>query len=267
MVREELVPGGLPVEELDDDINIDDEDDPYSQYFRSVRTETGLEIGLQVTWPSLPAIRLSTCLPSSELAPMFHGTQWAGTRVWRAAIVALEYLLEQHDFPAKTRLVELGCGLGVPGMVLALQKDFHVTLTDMGALVAQLQDNLTRNECFQSKNIAAEALDWSGHGVQHLCRDGTSFDIVLNCDCIYEPLYGTSWKQLLECQEEFLRIRPDTYMLTSVERRKADGADLYLQAMRASPHVQRVEKIEYSKCPVEIELYRAYGKSVKEPDR
>ena len=262
MPREELVPDGLPVEELDDDIALD-EDDPFSQYFRSVRTDTGLEIGLEVAWPSLDTnIRLSTCLPSSELAPMFHGTQWAGTRVWRAAIVALQYLLQQPEsaFPSPNpRLVELGCGLGVPGMVLALQRNFDVTLTDMGALVEQLQRNLDQNECFQSLPITAMALDWSKEGVKELCQDGKSYDIVLNCDCIYEPLYGTSWKQLIECQEEFLRVRSDAYMLTSIERRKADGADLYLEAMRASPYVSRIERIAYDQCPPEIELYRACG--------
>ena len=54
----------------------DDDDDEYPHLFQSVRSSTGLEIGVRVTWPGVKPIELSTCLPSEEIAPMFHGTQW-----------------------------------------------------------------------------------------------------------------------------------------------------------------------------------------------
>ena len=87
------------------------------------------------------------------------------------------------------------------------------------------------------------------------------FDVVLNCDCIYEPLYGTSWKMLLQCQEELLRLNPRAYVLTSVERRRLDGVDQYLQAARESPVVARVERLSAIpfEHPQEVELYRLHG--------
>jgi hypothetical protein len=36
------------------------------------------EIGIKVAWPHVPPFELSTCLSHEEMAPMFHGTQWAG---------------------------------------------------------------------------------------------------------------------------------------------------------------------------------------------
>lgn len=58
--------------------NLQDDEDDYPHLFQSIRSPTGLEIGVRVTWPGIDgdAIELSTCLPSEEIAPMFHGTQW-----------------------------------------------------------------------------------------------------------------------------------------------------------------------------------------------
>ena len=70
----------------------------------------------------------------------------------------------------------------------------------------------------------------------------TDFDIVLNCDCVYEPLYGDSWKLLVECIDELLKQNPKTIAITSVERRNADQIDEFLKALQESPHVSTVTK-------------------------
>jgi predicted nicotinamide N-methyase len=234
------------------------------------------EIGIKVTWPHVPPFELSTCLSQDEMAPMFHGTQWAGTRIWRAAVVAAEYLIQQQlQRPTTTTLLELGCGLGLPGILLGLLLEYHVVLTDKDSLVDQIQNNIDhlpplRNACHAS--IRADRLDWSVQGVHNLLlvrteydnndhhHDSSGFDIVLNCDCIYEPLYGESWRMLLECQQELLRLKPDTYMLTAVERRRLDGVDTYLQCLKDSPVVDRIEQVVVPfDHPAEVELYRIYG--------
>ena len=56
--------------------NDDDEEEEYAHLFQSIRSPTGLELGVRVTWPGTTPMELSTCLPSEEIAPMFHGTQW-----------------------------------------------------------------------------------------------------------------------------------------------------------------------------------------------
>jgi len=64
--------------EKDDDgeYDLEDDEEEYPHLFESIRSPTGLEVGLSVTWPGTERIELSTCLPSDEIAPMFHGTQW-----------------------------------------------------------------------------------------------------------------------------------------------------------------------------------------------
>lgn len=54
----------------------DDDEEEYPHLFQSIRSPTGLEIGVRVTWPNTEPLELTTCLPADEIAPMFHGTQW-----------------------------------------------------------------------------------------------------------------------------------------------------------------------------------------------
>ena len=89
--------------------------------------------------------------------------------------------------------------------------------------------------------------------------DSPKFDVVLNCDCVYEPLYGLSWKFLAETIDELMKLNPKTVMLTSLERRKADGVDKFLDALNKSSHISRVDRITFESEYPEVQLYRIYG--------
>jgi hypothetical protein len=290
--------------------NNDDENDEkyYNHLVESIKTKTGLDIGYKFCWPiekgsthrnSLQTttlvddteyitLELSTCLPQDCIAPMFSGTQWAGTCIWRAAVVALQYILyQQNQFPdrqypatalqldATTTVLELGCGLGVPGMILHALTGCSTVLTDKDELVTQLRQNIATNFKGTSSipndaanantvsRIEAHSLDWSMEGVQEfLNRTGIkSIDVILNCDCIYEPLYGESWRALLGVQNELLRLFPQAYVLTSCERRRADGIEQYLTAaVNLYEYISHVERLilPFQHVPV-IELYRLHG--------
>lgn len=200
--------------------------------------------------------------------------------------MALQYLLDDDNKkgPLNERLVveptsgsspsssrttsfsclELGCGLGVPGMILSrFHPDARIVLTDCESLLSQLQHNLTQNfpaeDSSVKNNLTAAALDWDEpEDLQRLLQACAldSFDVVLNCDCIYEPLYGESWKALLQVQVALLERQPDALVLTSLERRKFDGADRYLAALREHSSVDRVDLVHQDE-PVEI--YRIHG--------
>jgi Lysine methyltransferase len=270
----------------------DDEDEferLYNERFHSIRSGTGLEIGILVSWPGTfesaadingdgressgqehRGWELSTCLSSDCIAPLFHGTQWAGTRVWRAAVVALEYLLsDEAEFHIGSHhtLLELGCGLGVPGMVLHSLQKCTTILTDMGDLIPTVQENVRQafpdsiaddQDGIRQGTIAARELDWSVAGV-HRLRDETgvsNFDVVLNCDCIFEPLYGDSWRHLLQCQVALLELNPLAYVLTSVERRNYDGIEKYLHAASDAGLVPIPVYPQSFAYPPQVELYR-----------
>ncbi|KAL7471603.1 hypothetical protein ACHAXS_011909 [Conticribra weissflogii] len=271
--------------------------------FTSIRDPTTrLEERVSFTWPgvyedgkrdevegengtkkTLRKIVLSTLLEEDDLAPLFDGSRWAGTRLWGAAVRAIQYISTQPELMPtgacaseidqmnnNITMLELGCGLGVPGMIYHMLGG-SVVLTDQANILSQLEKNVMANfpetcvssagsvvenvgvvatnpDCNEKKNhiIRAMPLSWSRDDVCNLLRalglSETGFDIVLNCDCVYEPLYGKSWKLLLETIDELLRVNPKCKVVTSVERRQADGIDKFLAEMNRLKNVGGVEK-------------------------
>lgn len=192
----------------------------------------------------LRKIILSTLLEEDDIAPIFDGARWAGTRLWRAAIRSIQYLaghLPDTNVPPDIRLLrtipnnsiansnesvtnnnavsilELGCGLGVPGMIFHLL-GCNVVLTDQEDILSQLEKNVMNNfpnsslsssinsssdqstccdkvhDTTAATTIQALPLSWSREDVHTLLeqagRSNIGFDIVVNCDCVFEPLYG-----------------------------------------------------------------------------
>lgn len=230
--------------------------------FKSHRNNNGLEEAISICYP-LPSsavqpgtLRLSTLLEEDDLVPLFDGAGWAGTRVWAAAIWGLKYLIDNYSGKSMT-LCEVGCGLGVPGMVWH-QLGQDVVLTDQESIMTQLVENAKSNfvnsflnypdekETGNLGKLFVQPLTWSRLGFHKLLQSTgfhTGFDIVLNCDCVYEPLYGKSWELLVEVIDECLRVNPKCIVVTSVERRTGDGIELFIQRMMDSAHVGTVEKI------------------------
>lgn len=269
--------------ENDDDwsqSNDDEEQDEDERHFTSIWDDCGVETGIVVTWPGLPKpLHLSTVLEEDDLAPLFHGTQWAGTRVWRAAMIAIHYLYERYQTtpgeenylnPTSSSLLELGCGLGVPGMILhALLPQLQVILTDEDTLTAQLKKNIKTNfgandDDDDDKKIQATSLSWSPDCVSSILQqaDGGTFQVCLNCDCVYEPLYGEeSWKALADTLSELAKQNPSILLVTSVERRNADAVEKFVERLGQSPYVSEVTRVlRDDKDPHHpIEIYVATG--------
>ena len=254
----------------------------------------------------LPALTLSTVLEEEMLAPLFDGTQWAGTRVWKAAVLGLEWLLRQQRGDRAEgfgSLLELGCGLGVPGMVWkqALRADAarrrsrpdggtgipassspRVVLTDRASLIPQLRANVAAN-FGDDASIEAAALDWSPAGVASLLRaeretaadttpsagDGAAappaFDVCLNCDCVYEPLYGReAWESLADALAAVARRSPGTLLVTAAERRRGDGLEGFLERLAASGAVRTpIERVvRHDEDPHHVvEIYVTRGRA------
>jgi hypothetical protein len=168
--------------------------------------------------------------------------------IWKAAILAIEYLirLKQTDQNLGTSLLELGCGLGVPGMIwkqllLHEQMGGRVVLTDRDSLLTQLDINIEKN--LRYKNIIASPLDWSTDGIKKLLNNEINpFDICLNCDCVYEPLYGRqSWESLADVLIEIAKQSPSTLLVTSVERRNQDNLDGFLTKLKMSGVIGKID--------------------------
>jgi predicted nicotinamide N-methyase len=166
-----------------------------------------------------------------EIEPMFSGAAWAGSVLWAAASVLCEHCLLNGLVPvAGTSVLELGCGLGIPGMVSAVLGASEVALTEQPQLVPLLEKNLQRNSSFFSLDDlsvgvqpAAFALSWGTVEAQAFldARGGKRFDTILICDCVFEPLYGDSWKLL--CETLFVLADFSTNVLIASERRSDDS--------------------------------------------
>jgi hypothetical protein len=245
----------------DDDVGDAAENDVYLQMidFKSLRAPDGLETAISVQWEG-HVLLLSTLLEEDDLAPLFAGAQWAGTRVWHAAIAMVKYLVENYrNYLTRPdcQLLELGCGLGVPGMLCHALYHTKTYVTDQESLLSQLRKNIQHN--FGDKSdLHAKALDWSCEAVRDLVLETGPFDICINCDCVYEPLYGDSWKRLADVMEELLRVKPTTVMLTCCERRNEDSIDNFRTKLEASEYISSVETV-WTDLEFNIEIYLARG--------
>ncbi|KAL7493640.1 hypothetical protein ACHAWT_004648 [Skeletonema menzelii] len=247
----------------------------------------------------LRKITISTLLEEDDLAPLFGGCQWAGTRLWGAAVRAIQYIAGHLEMDEsnnsgssgtkfelsssgdnKTTLLELGCGLGVPGMIYHMLGS-NVVLTDQEDILTQLEKNVEDNfpstvisneessldSTFAKQHyIRAMPLSWSRKGVNSLLKQlqlsKEGFDIVLNCDCVFEPLYGESWHLLNETIDELLKVNPKCVVVSSMERRgPADGIDLFIDEMKEMEYVKSVEKVYYEeRRNIEIYVTRGFEK-------
>ncbi|KAF0688495.1 Aste57867_19896 [Aphanomyces stellatus] len=208
---------------------------------------------------------LTLLLDEDELAPLFAGAAWAGTLVWDAAIVLSNFLLNDVDLTAK-RVIELGAGIGVPGMVASLLGAKDVVITEQPELVPLLRTNIRRN--FQTidagRSVAAAALSWDRAAATAFCDTFGTFDIVLSCDCIYQPLYGESWRALALTMDVLCHRNPACVVLVSVERRHEDGIDDFLAFLttdtnlRAALHrtIPKKEPRMLGDEGIGLELYR-----------
>lgn len=256
-----------------------DEDDLLIEYESIFNEKDQLEEAISFSYhidkDTLKPFHLSTLLFPDNLAPIFSGCEWAGTRLWKASIRGIEYLHRNHLSTIQnnnnnngngctTTLLELGCGLGIPGMV-ARCLGAKCVVTDQSNLLSQLDNNIQHNftkDEIDNKLIQAKELSWSKDNIHSLLSelnyDKTGFDIVLNCDCIYEPLYGKSYELLLDVIDELLIINPKCIVITSVERRYSDAIDVFLSMMEQLNSVSKVEKV----CVHDkhrIQIYRTYG--------
>lgn len=138
-----------------------------------------------------------------------------------------KYLYETHgedtEAPVRgKRLIELGAGVGVPGMAAHIL-GAKVLLTEQAHVIDLIRWNATTH--FADEGLESAELDWYETGSGPLA---STFDFILACDCIYEPLYGESWKALL--QQMIALSNEDTRVLVSAEERTNDGVDKFLSA-------------------------------------
>jgi predicted nicotinamide N-methyase len=109
-------------------------------------------------------------------------------KVWEAAIVLADHLLRRGpDTPS--RVLEIGAGMGVTGLVLAA-RGHRVTLTDQDEdALALLRLNARRNGL---TGVEVRRLDWRTPDLE------AHYDIVCAAECIYKPEHFDPLRYLFE---------------------------------------------------------------------
>ncbi|EQC40558.1 hypothetical protein SDRG_02446 [Saprolegnia diclina VS20] len=102
-------------------------------------------------------------------------------KLWDSALILTTYLARNPQVLAGKRVLEVGSGLGLVGMVCAHLGAAAVTLTDMDEVVPMLQYNLKLNAL--EAVASASALCW-GTSPAHL---SPPFDVVVMSDVVYDP--------------------------------------------------------------------------------
>jgi len=168
-------------------------------------------------------IKLSLSLPPSALEPLFSGGAWAGTHVWQASLYLCDFLARQPELVKGKTVLELGAGVGAPGLTSAVLGACRVLLTEQAPLDELLMKNASsRPDLFSS--VSVEHIDWT---LQATGSKRSDVDVVLISDCIYEGLYGESWRDLANVLTQV--CRKDTRVFNCVERRNGDGVERFLK--------------------------------------
>lgn len=146
--------------------------------------------------------------------------------LWPSAI-ALARLLREQRIPAGCRILELGAGIGLAGLVAALQGG-AVTQTDYvpGALALQR----TNAELNGVGGMQHELADWRSFDL------GRKYDWIIGSDILYEPGLHSSLEEIFRsCLAE-----DGTLMLADPGR---EGGKTFIEALLAAGFSGRHEEV------------------------
>jgi len=168
-----------------------------------------------------------------------HGT-WTGTLLWDSAVHTAEWLLASAEWaawlPGKS-VLELGSGLGLPGLVCHALGASPVLLTDRPAIADLVEEGLKHNGLSASAAAATAGVrtcsfEWDEEGAAHVLAEqlgGRKPDVIIAADCIFSPLFGDTFLLLRMLD---LLAGPHTTALVSLERRSGDGGPRFFECAR-----------------------------------
>ncbi len=148
---------------------------------------------------------------------------WAD--LWPAARMLAKVIVHESWTPG-TRAIELGCGLGLPGIV-ALSRGLHVTFSDYDPCALHVAAANARLNDFHDFEVLQ--LDWR-HPPAELC-----FAIVLGSDLIYEAAHAEALARLIKTL-----LAPDGICLLTDQERIPTAA---LQDALRSAHLSFITKL------------------------
>ncbi|XP_068171987.1 EEF1A lysine methyltransferase 3-like [Antennarius striatus] len=168
--------------------------------------------------------------------------------VWDAALQLCRYLEEQPVDLGGKRVIELGAGTGVVG-ILSARLGAIVTLTDLPLALRQLQTNVSNNTPFSGWPTSPPTVLPLSWGEDH-SNFSSDWDLVLCADIIYLP---ETYPLLMETLAHLCKNGAVVYLSSKMrkEHRTPYFLDEYLQSRFIVELVNRDDKEN-------INIYRAF---------
>merc|ERR1712187_595040 len=103
-------------------------------------------------------------------------------------------------------------------------------------------------------------LPWGDLKARRALLEQGEIDFIFCSDCVFDPVYGKSWVQLIDCMDELCGEETQVYF--SLQRRRDDGIDAFIEAIRKVLYTEELNprSIKNSR----IKLYRGRRFSRKE---
>jgi predicted nicotinamide N-methyase len=183
--------------------------------------------------------------PSGEIKGL--GT---GASVWDTAIVLARYLAKERTTFNPKKVVELGSGNGLLGMVCAvLFEEANITLTDQKPLLPLIKQNMEHNleNIPQLARVAVEEYNW---GEETSMKD---INLIICSDCVYDM---APWDLLVDslrllCRGDECRI------LISMEHRYRSTEEKFFNYASQHFDIHTIPREEHDEdyCADDIDLY------------
>lgn len=152
-----------------------------------------------------------------------------GFKTWASSYLLAKRIAAMPSIPQKATILELGAGTGLVGLAAAAAFQTHVILTDLPAIVPNLERNARANaavlSAYDAKTDVA-VLDWTDpsafhvEGVHH--GGAHSFPVILAAD----PIYSADHPRLLvQAVEHHLSKEPTARVVVEMPLRDAYGAE------------------------------------------
>ncbi|XP_072239275.1 EEF1A lysine methyltransferase 3-like [Leuresthes tenuis] len=171
-----------------------------------------------------------------RITQVFGANLGVAAPVWEAALHLCRYLEEQSVELRGKRVIELGAGTGVVG-ILAARLGAEVTLTDLPLAIPQLQANVSANmpsSGWPSAPPTVLPLSW---GEDHV-NFPSDWDLVLGADIIYLP---ETYPLLVETLAHLCKKGAVAY-LSSKMRKEHQTPGFYEECLPSRFNVQLVDR-------------------------
>ena len=119
-----------------------------------------------------------------------HHNDVGVAKLWEAGACLAEYLIQHPDFVQGRRVIELGAGVGLTGLIAAAMGSESVHMTDYtDATLENLSYNIALNSRFMEdrgidkSTVSAGNLEWGEYAAQDFCSN--SADVLIAADVVY----------------------------------------------------------------------------------